>query len=45
VEPFFTFTAHIPPCELRRLTVRQIRDHLMWWEDTYGPFDTVTLGG
>ncbi|MFG3702379.1 hypothetical protein ACGF5C_31530 [Micromonospora sp. NPDC047620] len=39
VEPFFTFEARIPPYEVRRLSLDQIRDHLLWWEAHRGPIE------
>lgn len=39
VEPWFTFEARVPPAELRRLTVRQVRAHLLWWEANRGGID------
>ncbi|MEW2442783.1 hypothetical protein [Micromonospora marina] len=34
-----TFEAGVPPAQLRRLTVRQIRAHLLWWEANRGPLE------
>lgn len=39
VEPLFTFEARLPPWELRRMSVRQIRSHLLWWEAQNGPLE------
>lgn len=32
VEPFFTFHAHIPPHQLRELTLDQVAEHLDYYE-------------
>lgn len=39
VEPFFTFEARLPPTELRRLSLRQVRAHLLWWEANRGSIE------
>lgn len=44
VEPFFTFEARVPPDALRRLTLRQVRTHLLWWEANRGSIEFTTLG-
>lgn len=33
IEPFFTFTAHLPPRETRMMSPRQIAAHLDWWAE------------
>lgn len=44
VEPLFTFEAKVPPYELRRLSLRQIRSHLLWWEAHHGPISFEPSG-
>lgn len=39
MEPFFTFEARVPPYELPKLTVRQVRAHLLWWENNHGSLE------
>lgn len=44
VEPLFTFEGRVPPHELRRLSLRQIRAHLLWWEAHRGPLNFERAG-
>ncbi|MGX4657107.1 hypothetical protein ACWCHM_26160 [Micromonospora sp. SCSIO 07396] len=39
IEPLFTFEAGLPPDRLRQLSVRQIREHLLWYEAHRGPVE------
>ncbi|MFG1776611.1 hypothetical protein ACGFIG_09300 [Micromonospora sp. NPDC049048] len=45
VGPFFTFEGRVPPHELRRLSLEQIRDHLLWWEANRGPISFEKTSG